>query len=89
MGHLGWTEREYYESSPEAVDCAFEGYFNKREVEESWFRNVAAIMHGTMGGKDKIDQIWKIGKQEKITVKLPTPEDTKRILNRFKKNKDG
>jgi len=29
LGHLGWTEREYYESSPESVYYAIQGYFDK------------------------------------------------------------
>lgn len=58
---MGWTEREYLESSPESVHYAFQGYFDKRGMDEKVMRNVGFIIYKVNGGKmDDPSQIWPI-----------------------------
>lgn len=60
---MGWSEREFYESSPESVYYAFQGYFNKREADEKVFRNLGWINYKSAGGKSaSIEKFWPIGK---------------------------
>ena len=60
LGKLGWTEREFYESSPEAVYHASRGYFNKLKDESLAIRNAATIIFRALGGKEDMDRIWPI-----------------------------
>lgn len=60
LGKLGWTEREYYMSSPEAVHYAFRGYFSKLQDESLAIRNAATIIFRALGGKENMDKIWPI-----------------------------
>lgn len=71
LGHLGWSEREYFTSSPESVYYAFQGYFDKRKHEERLFRNIAWISYKTGGGKEKnINSFWPIDEVKKEDVKV-------------------
>ena len=63
---MGWTERQYFESSPESVYYAFQGYFDKRKGEERLFRNLAWISYKVGGGKiNNINQFWSIDEAKK------------------------
>lgn len=70
MGHLGWTEREYYESSPEAFYYAVKGYFVKVRTQEKWARVIAYNTYRLAGGTVKdIDKYWPISETKKEAVK--------------------
>ena len=90
MGHLLWTERDYYESSPESVYYAFQGYFDKMKMEESWFRNIAFISYRAAGGKEKnIQKFWTIGDDSKSKEPVrkvfgTTPEEIKATIAMIK-----
>lgn len=57
---LGLTEREYYTNSPYVNFCKAEGYYDRYDHNVQMFRNLAAITHGSLVGKDamKIDRLW-------------------------------
>lgn len=88
---MQWTEREYFESSPESVYYAFQGYFDKMKIEESWFRNIGFISYRAAGGKEKnIQKFWGIGetKDSEPTKKVfgNTPEEVKATIEMIKKS---
>ena len=93
LGHLGWTEREYYTSSPEAVYYALEGYFDKRQQEESWFRMVGYPVFALAGGKGDINKYWPMHKGNKSEPKKSagpmTPERKAAIIDRYSKKLHG
>lgn len=60
MGRLGWTEREYFESSPYMFFAACEGYFDKIDEEQRMFRRLAVILHQTWGGKGTERDLWPL-----------------------------
>ena len=60
MGHLGWTERDYYTSSPEAVHYALEGYFDKRKDDIKVQRRIGYNIW--LGGRSKKDP--KVSEEE-------------------------
>ena len=65
MGHLGWSEREYFESSPESVFYAVQGYFDKRRDDALLLRNIAWINYKVNGGKgNNIEKLWPLKKKE-------------------------
>lgn len=75
MGKLGWTEREYYTSSPEAFFYARRGYFAKLVDESLATRNAATIIYRALGGKKNIDVIWPLDNEKpKETFQAPTKE---------------
>ena len=96
MGHLGWSEREYFESSPESVYYAFQGYFDKRQMDEAWFRNLGWISYKIGGGKiSTINSFWPIGEKKESVKKVwgDTPEEAKAnyeaFMNKIKGKKNG
>lgn len=89
MGHLGWTEREYYESSPESVYYAYQGYFDKRRMEENWFRTLGWISYKAAGGKEgNIQKFWHIEGEKKQggdrRVWGSTPEEIQENIAKIK-----
>jgi len=60
LGKLGWTEREYYTSSPEAFFFATRGYFSKLQDESLAVRNLANIVFQLGGGKGQFDKHWPL-----------------------------
>ena len=63
---MGWSEREYFESSPESVYYAFQGYFDKRKADERMFRNLGWINYKINGGKlNNPNDLWPIDKEKK------------------------
>jgi hypothetical protein len=90
LGHLGWTEREYYESSPESVYYAIQGYFDKMKIEENWFRTLGWISYKVGGGKEKsISKFWYIEGDKPINDSRSrlgsTPEEVKASIEKIKK----
>lgn len=88
MGHLGWSEREFLESSLEGVYYAFQGYFYKRELDEKVFRNLGYITYKVAGGKiDDPQKIWPIGevKKDERTVTWGTPEERQKTMEQIMK----
>ncbi len=88
MGHLGWSEREYLESSPEGVYYALQGYFDKRQMDEKIIRNLGFINYKLAGGKiDDPQRIWPIGekKKEERTVVWGTEEERKATMEKIMK----
>lgn len=74
LGKLGWTEYEFYTSSPEAFYFASRGYFSKLQDESLAVRNLAAIVMGVAGSKDKIDSVWPLSGEDKPVFQQPTKE---------------
>ena len=84
---MGWTEREYFESSPESVYYAFSGYFDKRRMEESWFRNLGFISYRAAGGKEKnINKFWTITEDKEPVKKVlgNNPDEVKEMIAKIK-----
>lgn len=84
LGKLGWTEYEYYTSSPEAVYYAFRGYFSKLQDDSLAVRNLAAIFLGISGSKKKIDAIWPLDGEGKATFKPLTRQEWDNIMAKQK-----
>ena len=84
LGRLGWTEREYYLSSPEGFYYACQGYFDKVRDESMAIRTFAYMYYRWNGGKDSIDRIWPLDndkpKEDKRVVM--SSEEYKNILKR-------
>jgi hypothetical protein len=82
LGHLGWSEREYFESSPESVYYAVQGYFDKRKDDAMLLRNIAWINYKVNGGKgNNIEKLWPLNKKEEAQVK--TWGDDKELLEKI------
>lgn len=71
MGHLGWTEREYLTSSPEAVYYALEGYFDKRKEDIKIQRRIGYNIW--LGGRSKKDP--KVSEEEW----MPLSDEVKQV----------
>ena len=74
LGKLGWTEYEYYTSSPEAFYFACKGYFSKLQDNSLAVRNAATIIFKVMGGKEDIDKIWPLTGTEKRKIEMTEDE---------------
>lgn len=77
---MGWSERDFYESSPESCYYAFQGYFNKRQADEKVMRNLGWISYKVGGGKtNNIEKFWPVGeiKEDKSFTWGETPEEAK------------
>ena len=73
MGKLGWTEREYYECSPEGFYYASQGYSAKLQDESLAIRNAATIIFRVMGGKENMDKLWPLKGVDAISDKIEQP----------------
>jgi hypothetical protein len=83
---LGWSERDFYESSPESVHNALQGYFNKRKADERLLRNVAWINYKVNGGtSNQINDIWPIDEKKEVMKKVwgESPEEVKENYERI------
>lgn len=58
MGKLGWTEYEYYTSSPYMFFAACEGYFDKEKSQEVLMRRVA--LFASQRGSDEFNKYWPL-----------------------------
>lgn len=85
LGKLGWSEYEYYTSSPEGFYYACKGYFSKMQDESLAIRNLSFIVYRLGGGKGSIESIWPLDGKEKMTISPPTKEWWEKI----KKNQIG
>lgn len=73
LGKLGWSERQYYTSSPEAFFFASRGYFSKLEDNSLAVRNLGTIIYKINGGKGSINKIWPLstgGTAEKEVITI-------------------
>lgn len=85
---MGWTERDLYESSPQSVYYAFEGYFSKRELDERVVRNLGWVTYRVNGGKTgSIESFWPIGRPKEKDVKTlgDSEEEKKRMWDEIMK----
>jgi hypothetical protein len=98
LGKLGWTEYEYYCSTPEGFYYACQGYFAKLEDESLAIRNAATIIFRVMGGKENMDKIWPIKGREAVSDKFEKPtrewwnkmkDSQKKIDEQIKKERHG
>ena len=77
LGELGWTPKEYYNSSLLELHYASKGYFNKYKSLTELFRVSAFINYRSMGGKKTLNQVWPMaGETDKVKV---TPEMIEKI----------
>ena len=80
---MKWTEREYYESSPEAFFYACEGYFDERQELERMMRHIAFINYRVSGGKEATPQrIWPMATDKKVSTDVKVWGDTPEELIR-------
>lgn len=69
--------------------AACEGYFDKLDDEAALFRNLAVIVHRTMGGKGDIEKVWQLHNDPKPEIMQPwTKEEieemTKKANEKFR-----
>jgi hypothetical protein len=84
LGKLGWTEKEFYTSSPKSFFFAIRGYFSKLQDESLAVRNSATIIYRSLGGKSDINSIWPLNgekKDTKIEMDQETYDRIKQIHN--------
>ena len=80
-GRLGWTPREFYLSDPGEYFFACRGYFIRLQDESLAIRNAATIIYRSLGGKQNIDTIWPLTRdndESKITVDRQMWDEIKR-----------
>ena len=80
MGRLGWSEYDYYTSSPEAFYFAAQGYFDKVQDYSIAIRNSTYINYRMNGGKESINSIWPLANQIEEKREPMTKERYEKIL---------
>lgn len=65
--------------------CACEGYFDKLDDTAGLLRNLAGIIHRTMGGKNDMVDIWPLHNDKKPEkVKMWDDNELKELTENFK-----
>lgn len=58
FGQLGLTPYQYYTMSPYEFICTCEGFFDKMDSQAKVIRNLASIVMGVAGSKERIEKVW-------------------------------
>jgi hypothetical protein len=80
LGSLGWTEYEFYCTTPKAFYLAQRGYHKEKELLQHYFRRHAYIIHASLVPKPaQPEALWPIGEAE-IKAKETDEEFKARML---------
>lgn len=74
MGTLRMSEYEYYTSSPYALVCKAEGYFDLEEKRTKILRHATFLIHRSLVSKpvNDVRKFWPVSKDEVERLKKPT-----------------